>query len=114
MNYLKDKRIIILPDSDEAGDKYQESVAASLSKSGILFQSADFTSYGNDVRDYLKDHTVEQLIGFIDDFGWLMNPAERKRQKRLIYEQTAAVDAAVQGYKERKAALDYAESIALI
>ena len=84
----------------------EKSVAASLSRAGISFQTADFVGYGNDVRDYLKDHAVEELIGFIDEFGWLMPPEERRQQNRLLWEQRAAVDAAVKGYEERKAALE--------
>jgi len=102
VNYLKDKRVIILPDSDSQGDKYREAIAASLSNVGIPFQTADFTEYGNDLRDYLREHTVEQLIGFIDELGWLITPEERIDQQRLLTQQDAAVKAAIQGHMDRK------------
>ena len=62
---LRGKRVLILPDSDEPGQRYCHAVGASLQKAGIEFRTVNFREYGNDVRAFLKDHTEDELTEFI-------------------------------------------------
>ena len=62
-NALRDKRTIILPDSDQPGQQYADAVAQSLTKRGIEFRTVSFAPEGvNDVSDYLETHTADDLI----------------------------------------------------
>lgn len=65
VEHLKGKRVLILPDSDKPGQRYAESVRASLHRAGIEYSIVDFGEYGNDVRDFLKDHDINELVTFI-------------------------------------------------
>jgi len=62
-NALRNKRTIILPDSDQPGQQYADAIAESLTKRGIEFRTVSFAPDGvNDVSDYLKTHTADDLI----------------------------------------------------
>jgi CHC2 zinc finger len=62
---LEGKRVVLLPDSDEGGQEYAAKVRASLIRSGVEHKVADFRDYGNDVRDFLKEHTAEDLADMV-------------------------------------------------
>ncbi len=62
-NALRDKRTIILPDSDQPGQQYADAIAESLTKRGIEFRTVSFAPDGvNDVSDFLEWHSPEELI----------------------------------------------------
>jgi hypothetical protein len=65
---LKRKRVIILPDDDEAGERYSEAVQESLNAVGIAYSVVTFAGTGaKDVSEYMEELTVEdfvRLIGF--------------------------------------------------
>jgi hypothetical protein len=78
--YLKGKRVVFLPDSDEPGLRHSADVQASLQRAGIEFQVVDFADHGNDFRDYLTKYGVGELLRFID-CGWLMSAEDRERRE---------------------------------
>ena len=57
--------MLVLPDGDVPGQRYSSSVQASLQRAEIEYSVVDFGKYGNDFRDFLKDHTLEELLTFI-------------------------------------------------
>jgi 5S rRNA maturation endonuclease (ribonuclease M5) len=61
---LLDKRIIIMPDDDEAGARYANAIVASLESRGIKYRVVRFTDTGaKDVSDFLADgHSKEELV----------------------------------------------------
>ena len=60
----------LLPDADDAGIRYADSVNASLTRMGIEYQAVYFNDFGKDVRDFLKDHTRDELIAYISS-AWI-------------------------------------------
>jgi 5S rRNA maturation endonuclease (ribonuclease M5) len=70
--YLRGKRVLVFPDSDHEGGNYAKSIVASLSRRGIEYKVADFSVYGNDVRDMLKtEHfCVNELLDHVE-CDWL-------------------------------------------
>ena len=71
--YLTGKRIVFLPDADEPGCRYRESVEASLKRVGIEYTTASFDEFGNDFRAFLETSSIEDLVGFIG-CPWLAIP----------------------------------------
>ncbi len=65
VEHLKGKKVLILPDADVPGQRYSSSVQASLQRAEIEYSVVDFGKYGNDFRDFLEDHTLEELLAFI-------------------------------------------------
>jgi DNA-binding MarR family transcriptional regulator/5S rRNA maturation endonuclease (ribonuclease M5) len=64
---LRGKRVIVMPDSDEAGLKYKEEVVASLEKRQVEYCVVTFDGY-KDVSDYLEaGHTETELAQRIAD-----------------------------------------------
>jgi 5S rRNA maturation endonuclease (ribonuclease M5) len=72
--HLRSKRVLILPDSDEPGQRYRDAIIGSLTKVGIEHQVVSFEEYGNDVRDFLEQNETAELIEYIDS-AWLSAPA---------------------------------------
>jgi 5S rRNA maturation endonuclease (ribonuclease M5) len=71
-NALRDKRAIILPDSDEPGQKYADAIAESLIKRNIEFRMVSFAPDGvNDVSDYLETHIADDLVAKIGEIGYM-------------------------------------------
>ena len=70
VEHLIGKRVLLLPDADDAGIRYCDSVEASLTRMGIEYQTVYFNEFGKDIRDFLKDHTRDELIAKIDS-PWL-------------------------------------------
>ena len=66
VEYLKGKRVVFLPDTDEPGLRYSADVQASLQRAGIEFQVVDFADHGNDFREYLTTHGIVGLLRFIN------------------------------------------------
>jgi 5S rRNA maturation endonuclease (ribonuclease M5) len=59
---LKEKRVIVMPDSDEAGAGYRDSIIASLQSAGVPHRVVEFGHDGcKDVSDFLKKHSVDEL-----------------------------------------------------
>jgi 5S rRNA maturation endonuclease (ribonuclease M5) len=73
---LKEKRVIILSDNDEAGERYANNIEASLIAEGITdYLRASFAGTGyKDVSDYMKEHNEEELIRLIS-INWLRMPS---------------------------------------
>ncbi len=63
-----------MPDHDEAGERYEEDVKASLDAEGIDYRVVKFGDVGcKDVSDFLLEHSVDDLAYRIGaDFvsGW--------------------------------------------
>lgn len=73
VEHLKGKRILLLPDEDEPGQRYAAAVQASLKRAGIEYATVSFDEYGNDFRDFLKSSTPTELVDFIGS-PWLTIP----------------------------------------
>ena len=70
--HLREKRVIVMQDSDEAGLKYKQEITASLKKRHIEHCVVTFEGF-KDVSDYLDaDHTAEDLAQRIAD-EWTKN-----------------------------------------
>jgi 5S rRNA maturation endonuclease (ribonuclease M5) len=63
-NDLRDKRIIVMPDDDEAGARCANSIITSLESRGIEYRVVRFTdTRAKDVSDFLKQgHSKEDLV----------------------------------------------------
>lgn len=59
------KKVIVLPDTNEVGKRYEDAVCASLKLAGIEHKVCDFAAYGNDVRDFLKEHSAAELVEYL-------------------------------------------------
>jgi 5S rRNA maturation endonuclease (ribonuclease M5)/DNA-binding MarR family transcriptional regulator len=60
---LREKRVVIMPDSDEPGRKYAEQIIESLTRRGIEFCVVNFAGEGvKDVSEYLEHHTPDELM----------------------------------------------------
>ena len=81
VEYLRGKRLVFLPDTDEPGQKYGANVQASLRRAGIEFEVVDFDGLGNDFREYLDNHGTVELLRFIKS-DWLINAEDREREER--------------------------------
>jgi 5S rRNA maturation endonuclease (ribonuclease M5) len=79
---LRGKRVVVMPDSDDAGLKYKEEVVASLEKRQIECCVVTFAGY-KDVSEYLEaGHTETELAHRIaDEWG------KTVRQGNVIYRQ---------------------------
>jgi 5S rRNA maturation endonuclease (ribonuclease M5) len=75
---LKGKHVLLLPDADEAGDRYAEAVQASLDRAGIEHQTVYFAGF-KDVRGFLEHSNAADLVAHIDS-EWLQAP-------QLLYPQ---------------------------
>lgn len=73
VEYLMGKRVLIFPDSDEPGERYCTAIEDSLSRAGIDYKVVGFDEFGNDVRDFLEDRSVGELISYVDS-PWLSPP----------------------------------------
>jgi hypothetical protein len=73
VEHLKEKRVLLLPDADEPGQRYSSSVQASLQRVEIEHSVVEFGDYGNDFRDFVKDHEPSELVEFIGS-PWLRFP----------------------------------------
>ncbi len=66
--YFKDKRVAILPDNDEPGKAHAKQVARSLVGTARKVAIVDLpVGDKQDVTDYLKNHTPDDLRTLIDD-----------------------------------------------
>jgi CHC2 zinc finger/Toprim-like len=60
--HLKGKEVILMPDDDEAGERYADAVAVSLMAEGIEYREVKFGDVGcKDVSDFLLKHSVMEL-----------------------------------------------------
>jgi 5S rRNA maturation endonuclease (ribonuclease M5) len=76
--HLHDKKVVLMPDADEAGARFAASVKASLDAEGIEYHVVSFSGTGaKDVTDYLAEHTVEQLVRHIG-VDWVRMPNGRR------------------------------------
>ena len=76
VEYFQNKKVLVFRDSDEPGQRYAEMVTGSLKHAGIPFHVVDFEPYGNDVRDFIKAHSTEELLDYVD-CDWLEKSAEQ-------------------------------------
>jgi len=59
-------KIIILPDDDEAGEKYSQAIQESLRAEGIAYSVVSFKGTGaKDLTEYMEGHTIENLVRLI-------------------------------------------------
>jgi hypothetical protein len=72
---LKGKRILLLPDTDEAGIKYAEAIQASLGRAGIEHETVYLDGY-KDVRRFLEYNTPQALAERIGN-DWIQLPKEQ-------------------------------------
>jgi hypothetical protein len=73
VEYFRGKRVILFPDTDEAGQRYAEAVNASFAHAGIDHRTIDFEPFGNDVRDFLQGRTAAELVEYAK-CEWLAAP----------------------------------------
>jgi hypothetical protein len=64
VDYLQNKRVLVFPDTDEPGQRYAQAISASFVRAGIEHRTVDFAPFGNDVRDFLREHTKEELVEY--------------------------------------------------
>lgn len=74
--YLIGKQVLILPDNDEPGRKHAETIAQSCysAAQGVKILNLPGVPEKGDVSDYLKEHTVEDLIGAAKAQAWWRPP----------------------------------------
>ncbi len=94
---LKGKRVVVMPDADEAGAKYSADVRASLETEGIEYRIVTFADVGQkDVTDFLAaGHTKEELAVRIGT-DWVNIPMEESKDGfRLPEPELAQLDIAI-------------------
>lgn len=73
---LLGKRVIVMPDSDKAGQVYAAQIKESLTKRGIEFRAVKFEGPDiKDISDFIKTHTVEEVINHIGG-DWVRTAAQ--------------------------------------
>jgi hypothetical protein len=66
-----DQRVIVMPDADEAGLHWTETVTPSLAAEGIEYRVVSFADAGcKDLTEFMANHTVQELIVRCGD-DWL-------------------------------------------
>jgi hypothetical protein len=69
-----DKRVIVMPDADEAGSVWQAAVTTSLMAEGIEYTVVSFADTGcKDLTEFMREHTVEELVRRCG-FDWVRMP----------------------------------------
>lgn len=77
------QHIVILPDDDEAGKRYADSIEESLKAEGIECRRVSFAGTGaKDVTEYLEEHTIEDLVRLIG-VDWIRMPDGRELENPL-------------------------------
>jgi DNA-binding MarR family transcriptional regulator len=72
--HLRDKKVVVMPDNDDAGRRYAADVKASLEAEGIEYREVTFQDARvKDVTDYMADHKVEDLVRKIGT-DWVRMP----------------------------------------
>ena len=75
VEYLRGKRVLLLPDTDDPGIRYGDAVEASLERAGIESRTVYFNEYGKDFREFLKCHpNPDDFVNFIGS-PWLVCPS---------------------------------------
>jgi hypothetical protein len=77
---LRGKRVVLMPDADEAGAKFAADVKASLHAEGIEYRVVSFEDVGaKDVTDFLEaGHTAEELAQRIGT-DWVDVPSQQPK-----------------------------------
>jgi len=94
---LRGKRVVLMPDADEAGAKFAASVKASLEAEDIEYRVVSFDDVGaKDVTDFLEaGHTVEELAQRIGT-DWVKVPSQQPQGEfRLPETELVQVDIAI-------------------
>ena len=76
VEYFRNKRVLVFRDSDEKGQRYADTVAGSLKHAGIPVDVVEFSRYGKDVRDFMRNHNLEELVDYVGS-DWLEKSAEQ-------------------------------------
>lgn len=64
--YLKDRRVIVIPDNDAPGEAHAQDILQSLGGSGAILRLPDLPDKG-DVSDWLQaGHTAKDLLGLME------------------------------------------------
>jgi DNA-binding MarR family transcriptional regulator len=96
--HLHDKKVVIMPDNDDAGRRYAADVKASLEAEGIEYREVTFQDAGvKDVTEYKADHTVEDLVRKIGT-DWVRMPDGTKPEDESV-PQAALIGAAGADYE---------------
>lgn len=66
VEHLLGKQVLLLPDCDDPGITYSDSVEASLQRVGIEFNTVYFNEFGNDFRCYLETFGKESFVRYLD------------------------------------------------
>jgi hypothetical protein len=69
---LRQKRVVLLPDTDEAGMRYAERIQASLDHAGIQHKTVYLDGYKN-VREFLERNPPQALVTMVG-CDWLQLP----------------------------------------
>jgi putative DNA primase/helicase len=65
-NHLIGKQVILVPDNDEAGERYAHAVEASLIAENIEYRRISFRGTGcKDISEYMAEHTVAELVELV-------------------------------------------------
>jgi hypothetical protein len=62
--YFQGKSVLVFPDTDEPGQRYAQAVTASFTRAGVEHRTVDFLRFGNDVRDFMRGRTKEELVEY--------------------------------------------------
>jgi hypothetical protein len=79
--YLRQKRVVLMPDADDAGARFAAAVQQSLDADGIGYRIVTFGDAGaKDVTDFLAENRVEDLVRRIG-IDWVRMPGGRRLEE---------------------------------
>jgi hypothetical protein len=71
IEHLRGKRVIFVPDDDEAGRRYEAAVEDSLNTAGIMHKIISLKGTGpKDLTEYMESHSVEDFERLVEDTDW--------------------------------------------
>jgi hypothetical protein len=105
--YFAGKQLLILPDNDEPGRKHAETVAMSAYRYAKQIKVLNLPGLPEkgDVSDYLKDHTVQELIAAANSVGWWQPPENVtslfKSFSKFLENSAETIDWLIEGIVQR-------------
>ena len=74
------EELIVLPDQDKAGFRYATKVVHAADEHGLRVKEVrlPLTQRGDDVVEYLEDHTPEELLALIETVPWFEPPPDEQ------------------------------------
>lgn len=105
--FLAGKQVLILPDNDDPGRKHAETVAASAYRyaQAIKVLTLPGLPEKGDVSDYLKDHTVQELVATAAAAAWWQPPESEtslfKSFSKFLENSSDTIDWLIEGIVQR-------------